>query len=116
MAPIEKNWRSQNLDSPSIKDLFSVQSLASSNLSRYWILKLVFAIWKSVVCSFSIKLILKVVLKSKSPCCFWKKGELCYKQHVVKNRKSYALFQRHEALPLIRFVNWKLWQIATRHR
>ena len=47
---IEKNWRSQNLDFLSLKNLSPGQFLESSNSCKYlWILKLLVATWKSEV-------------------------------------------------------------------
>ena len=40
---IEKNWLSQNFDFLSLKNLSQGQFLGSSNLCRYWILKLLVA-------------------------------------------------------------------------
>ena len=80
---IEKNWRSQNFDFLSVKDLSPGHSLASSNSRGYhWILKLLVAAQKSEVSGQNCKWLFYYfnserkynLLKSKSPCILLNKN------------------------------------------
>ena len=74
---IEKNWRSQNFDFLSLRNLSPGQFLGSSNSRRYhWILKLI-AIWVQnclwLFYYFNFERNYDV-LKSKNPCILWNKN------------------------------------------
>ena len=79
---IEKNWRSQNFDFLSLRNLSPGHFLGSSNPRRYhWTSKLLFATEKSEVCEWNCWLFYYFnfkrnydILKTKSPCILLNKN------------------------------------------
>ena len=80
---IEKNWRSQNFDFLSSKNLSPGQFLGSSNSHRYhWILKLLIVTYKSEVCKQNCVWLF---------CCF----NLERNYYVLKSKSPYILLNKN---------------------
>ena len=127
---IEKNWRSQNFNFLSLKNLYPGQFLGSSNLSRYhWISEFLFKLknqrsWSwGLVCGFSIILILKVIMMFQSQrlhaFCWTKIWALIKTKRNQKWKISHTLLKR-QTLCFSSYKNLKLkvklWWVEVRKR
>ena len=124
---LEKNWRSQNFDFLSLKNLSLGQFFVSSNSRRYhWILKFLVATYKSEVWEQNCEWLFYYsnfernydALKSKTPCIllnkninFNKNGTESEIPHTVLERQTLC-FSSYKS----RKVKIKLWWVGARER